>query len=78
MARAGTGTVLLYCINMSSAPSLKRPRCETDGNIMKIKASVVEGYGAAVVGGGLLFWREGFRPPEMWQCVLRCSSMPDG
>lgn len=78
MARAGTGTVLLYCINMSFATSLKRPRCETDGNIMKIKASVVEGYGAAVVGGGSFVLERGFSPPEMWQCVLRCSSTPDG
>ncbi len=68
MARAGTGTVLLYCINMSFASSLKRPRCETDGNIMEIKASVVEGYGRVWVGEGLFVLERGHSPPEMWQC----------
>lgn len=43
--RAGTFTVLLYCFNMSFTPSLKRPRCETDGIIMKIKESAVERHG---------------------------------
>lgn len=70
MARAGTGTVLLYCINMSFASSLKRPRRETDGNIRKIKASVVEGYGVVGVGGGSFVLERGHSPPEMWQCVL--------
>lgn len=62
MARAGTGTVLLYCINMSFASSLKRPRCETDGNIMEIKASMVIGYGRVWVGGGLFVLERGHSP----------------
>lgn len=64
------GNVLLYCINLSFAPSLKRPRCETHGNIMKIKASVVEQYGVVWVGGGSFVLERGHLPPEMWQCVL--------
>lgn len=70
MARAGTVTVLPYCINMSFTSSLKRPRCETDGNIMKIKANVVERYGVAGAGGRSFVLERGHSPPEMWQCVL--------
>lgn len=73
MARAGTGTGLLYCINMSFAAFLKRARCETDGNIMKIKASVVEGYGVVGAGGvAFVLERGGRRDSEsqMWQRVL--------
>lgn len=50
--RAGTFTGLLYCFNMSFTPSLKRPRCETDGILMKIKESAVERHGRAFVGWG--------------------------
>jgi len=47
---------------MSFASSLKRSRCGTDGNIMKIKASVVEGYSAVCIGGGVICFGE----REMW------------
>lgn len=64
------GTVLLYCINMSFATSLKRARCETDGNVMKIKASVVEGYGAVCLGGGSFVL-------ERWKCgSVCCATVP--